>query len=123
MRKVAGATNLADVCTKYLTLSEAKAKLEAVNVEVEEKESRAAKAACVRPRLKWADAEDSEEEAVGGACAFCGLWADECWSSRLRGGCRESSSYAGHPVVDKSCAAIRLKVRGGSEKRASPISQ
>ena len=123
MRMVAGATNPADVCTKYLTLSEAKAKLEAVNVEVEEKESRAAKAACVRPRLKWADAEDSEEEAVGGACAFCGLWADECWSSRLRGGCRESSSYAGHPVVDESCAAIRLKDRGGSEKRASPISQ
>ena len=101
MRKVDSVTNFADVFTKYLGLSDAKSKMSAVNVEIVGKDSGVGAGSCGDrtselgrrgpPRLAWADACDSECEAelAVGACAFCGVWANECWERSSEGACRD----------------------------------
>ena len=66
MRKASGATNPADVLTKFQSRGDMSEKLLAVNVELEEKE------APRRRRLRWADAEDEERELAAGWGALCG---------------------------------------------------
>ena len=80
MRKTSGATNPADVLTKFQSRSDMKEKLMAVNVELEEKE------APWRRRFSWADAEDDESELAAGWDAMCGSQADECFTAHVRGG-------------------------------------
>ena len=72
MRKTSGATNPADVLTKFQSRGDMSEKLLAVNVELEEKE------APRRRRLRWADAEDEERELTAGWGVLCGSGADEC---------------------------------------------
>ena len=98
MRKVLGAKNPADVCTKYLTLSEAKEKLRAVNVEVLSRRREDGSSDQMESwlktnidgsRIKWADAVDSDvdDEAAVGACWFCGSLAEDGRCPSSEGGC------------------------------------
>ena len=126
MRKIDGKKNPADVCTKYLSLREAKEKLVMVNIGLEGKSEAGARdkggghqpmeepssglgTSCawlhhVGPRLVWADAEDSEAEeedieAAVGACAFCGARAADCRKVVGRGG------VSSHPP-SPACASV-----------------
>ena len=128
MQKILGVNNPADVFTKFLTLSDMKAKLGFVNVEIEGKaqgpgaqgggrgvqrvdagldggaRSRS------RPRLVWADAFDSDCEAAVGTCDFCGHWADDCWRSHPRGGVKtEAHGSLQTEVPGRQDAAILAK--------------
>ena len=99
LKKVKGSSNPADVCTKYLTISDAAEKLRAVNIDVEAKSSKGPRSGGsswvkAEPRLKWADAEDTEDEiasAAVGACEFCGSWADECLRQSSEEECRDGA--------------------------------
>ena len=78
LQKILGATNPADVCTKYQALKEIEQKLKAVNIFVEGRSTtaedaseglaaRSAWAVLQRggPRVTWADAEDSDGDDAG----------------------------------------------------------
>ena len=69
LKKIPGITNPADICTKYLSRTEIKDKLKAVNIGVQEKgggglgaDNSWARLEQGGPRIAWADAFDSENE-------------------------------------------------------------
>ena len=81
LRKVAGEHNPADILTKYLGLTDIKAKMEKLGIRLRRREETWEPARCFKSGVPWADIEDdpAEEEAEeDGEDVIAGIACDDC---------------------------------------------